>query len=95
MQKSQIIQDLEIKLRELNAKYSSLQQNANRFDEQKQELEERVLGLNDELNEVKQQNSEFIKRIEEEEKLMNEADDNLGALQRDQRHAEMDIASLQ
>ena len=53
-----------------------------------------MLGLNDELNEVKQQNSELIKRIEEEEKLMGEADDNLEALHRDQRHAEMDIASL-
>ena len=41
-------------------------------------------SLKDELNEVKEQNSELKQRIEEEEKLMDEADDNVLALQRNQ-----------
>lgn len=39
-------------------------------------------GLKDELNEVKEQNFVLNKRIEEEEKLVDEADENLSALQR-------------
>ena len=39
-------------------------------------------GLKDELNEVKEQNFELNKRIEEEEKLVDEADENFTALQR-------------
>ena len=38
--------------------------------------------LKDELNEVKEQNFELNKRIEEEEKLVDEADENFTALQR-------------
>ena len=38
--------------------------------------------LKDELNEVKEQNLELNKRIEEEEKLVDEADENFSALQR-------------
>ena len=52
-------------------------------------------SLKDELNEVKEQNVELNKRIEEELKLEEEAADNLLGLQREQRNAEMDIASLQ
>ena len=60
----------------------------------KVELEEKVRSLSDELNEVKEQNSELNKRIELEEKIVVEADENFEAMQRNQRHAEMDIASL-
>ena len=52
-------------------------------------------GLKDELNEVKEQNFELNKRIEEEEKLVDEADENFSALQRNKEHAEMNIESLQ
>ena len=93
--KSAKIQKLEQELAEIKARYSALQINSSRFEELKVELEQTVQSLKDELNEVKEQNVELNKRIEEELKLEEEAADNLLGLQREQRNAEMDIASLQ
>ena len=79
----------------MKARYSALQINSSRFENLKVELEQTVQSLKDELNEVKEQNLELNKRIEEELKLEEEAADNIIGLQREQRNAEMDIASLQ
>lgn len=46
------------------------------------ELVEGMQGLKEELNQVKEQNIELNKRIEQDEKLVDEADENFEALQR-------------
>ena len=79
----------------MKARYQSLQLSTSKIEGKNTELVEGMQDLKEELNQVKEQNIELNKRIEQDEKLNDEADENFEALQRNQRHAEMDIASLQ
>ena len=90
-----MIQTLELELKDVKAESNVLKLNATRFNEKQEELQATIQSHLNELNQVKLQNLELMRKIEDEERLVDQADENLQSLQRSFRKGSLDIAKLQ
>ena len=86
-----MIQTLELELKDVKAEKNVLKLNATRFNEKQEELQATIQSHLNELNQVKLQNVELQRRIEEDERLVDQADENLQAMQNHFRKGSVDL----